>query len=277
MKLLIIFAIALAAVKAANLDFLGRPGIPEGRIINGHIAAKGEAPYIVSLKRGSHFCAGSIIDEHWVLTAAHCLIYDSFDVVAGLHQRNDESAVQIRKIPSKAFQIIHEKYAGEVAPYDIGLLYIAEPFDLKTLTNLGDTATVAKINLPSGKYAQTGRGKLYGWGRGNTGGMPNTLQTLDVDIIGHTECKAALPRGSNVDSGNICTYTTGKTDGACNGDSGGPLVHSTNDGVELVGIVSWGYIPCATTRYPSVYTMVSAYKDWIHKAIENYNANKILI
>lgn len=276
MKLLIVLALVVASVSSANLDFIAQSVFPKGRIINGHEAAKAEAPYIVSLKSDTHFCAGSIIEEHWVLTAAHCLIYDSFEVVAGLHERDNESNAQIRNVSSTDVQLIHEKYEGSVAPYDIGLIYIAEAFDLKTLGD-GDSANVAAINLPSGEYAPTEKATLYGWGRDMYGDTPNTLQTLDVDIIGYTECKDAFPieLGSRVDSStNICSFTPNTLDGACNGDSGGPLVRCTSDGAELIGIVSWGFIPC-TTQYPSVYTMTSAYNDWIQETIANFDSTKI--
>jgi secreted trypsin-like serine protease len=49
------------------------------------------------------------------------------------------------------------------------------------------------------------------------------------------------------------------------GDSGGPLVQELPDGSrELIGIVSWGVIPCGQSNAPSVYTRVSAYVDWIN-------------
>lgn len=44
------------------------------------------------------------------------------------------------------------------------------------------------------------------------------------------------------------------------GDSGGPL---TVDGV-LVGLVSWA-LGCARVSYPTVFTRVSEYIDWIEK------------
>uniref|UniRef100_A0A1L8E6U3 Putative trypsin-like serine protease n=1 Tax=Haematobia irritans TaxID=7368 RepID=A0A1L8E6U3_HAEIR len=270
MKLFVAFAaLAIACVSAASLESILRPGFPEGRIINGHPADKGEAPFIVSLKTTSHFCGGSIIDQHWVITAAHCLVYANFEVVAGLHQRSDESEVQIRQVRGSKYQFAHEMYGGSVGPHDIGLIYIEEAFDLNALARDG-SAPVAKISLPTGKYTTLGDGKLFGWGRDNSGALPNTLQTLDVNVIGYSECKAALPFLAPIADVNICSYNAGTTDGACNGDSGGPLTVRTQEGYELVGLVSWGYTPCATTSYPSVYTSVSSYMDWIAEKMTAY-------
>ena len=50
------------------------------------------------------------------------------------------------------------------------------------------------------------------------------------------------------------------------GDSGGPLVCENGDGdLVLHGIVSWGMRPCAQEQYPSVFTRVSYFRDWIEE------------
>uniref|UniRef100_A0A182MK56 Peptidase S1 domain-containing protein n=1 Tax=Anopheles culicifacies TaxID=139723 RepID=A0A182MK56_9DIPT len=44
----------------------------EERIVGGVPVDIRDFPYQVSLRRGRHFCGGSIIDSEWILTAAHC-------------------------------------------------------------------------------------------------------------------------------------------------------------------------------------------------------------
>lgn len=55
------------------------------------------------------------------------------------------------------------------------------------------------------------------------------------------------------------------------GDSGGPLVQKNDNGDNVViGIVSWGVIPCGSENAPSVYTRVSAYLDYINEVSKMY-------
>ncbi|XP_016985636.1 lectizyme [Drosophila rhopaloa] len=263
-QFVVLFALALAT---ASANFIPQPGFPEGRIINGYEAEKGEAPFIVSLQStsGSHFCGGSILRKDVVLTAAHCLTSKDGQVVAGAHSYKNKEDVQVRKFTNAQY-VVHEKYSGGVGPNDIGLILLKDnPFNLNAVSRDGSNP-VSAVNLPSKTFEGTGEGFLYGWGRDNSGSLPENLQKLDTNVIGYSECKAALPSNSPVAQSNVCSYTAGKPDGACNGDSGGPLVTKSESGVvQQVGIVSWGYTPCATTTYPSVFTAVSEFKDWINE------------
>ncbi|KAL0111983.1 hypothetical protein PUN28_013307 [Cardiocondyla obscurior] len=64
--------------------------------------------------------------------------------------------------------------------------------------------------------------------------------------------------GYNVYSTQVCAYDPSVEKGSCHGDSGGPLTV----GGKLVGLVSWAN-GCASTSYPTVYTRVVSYLDWI--------------
>nr|XP_016944944.1 lectizyme [Drosophila suzukii] len=270
-QFVVLFALALAS---ASANLIPQPGFPEGRIINGYEAQKGEAPYIVSLQTTSksHFCAGSLISSRTCLTAGHCLLsYTDGLIVAGAHSRLSHDNVQSRKFDRSQF-VVHEEYSGGVGPNDIGLIRLSkeDAFDLNAVARDG-TNPVGVVSLPPYTFEGTGDGYLYGWGRDNSGSLPTNLQTLKVDIIGEKACNAAMPVTAQVATCNVCTYTAGTTDGACNGDSGGPVVKKTENGAYLVGLVSWGMTPCASTFYPSVHTNIMYYERWIE---ENRNDNE---
>ncbi|XP_055839210.1 lectizyme-like [Episyrphus balteatus] len=256
--LLVALAVGIANGKVLPTS---RVSFPTGDIINGEEAEPHSAPYIVSLRSsGSHFCAGSIIGPDLVLTAGHCLIYNKFDVAAGLHDRKNLTGAAVRHATLKRSRT-HSLFSGGVGPYDIGLIKIDPPFKFNS--------TVNKLKLPTQGKNHSGDATLFGWGKVNEVSLPNNLQTVDTIIIEYKACKKALPSGSPIHPTNICSNSNKNNRpgiSACNGDSGGPLVQYDKKGkAESVGIVSWGYVPCGQNNDPSVYTHTSEHIDWIKK------------
>ncbi|KAG8235402.1 hypothetical protein J437_LFUL009261 [Ladona fulva] len=124
---------------------------------------------------------------------------------------------------------------------------------------------VAPVKLPM-KGQETPAGStatVVGWGRTSAWGpIPNELHKVDIPIFNHDECaKVYGDDGMNVRDTQICAGGEGGKD-ACNGDSGGPLFVNG----EIIGIVSWGR-PCAEQGFPTVFTEVSDYVDWIEQHI----------
>lgn len=82
------------------------------------------------------------------------------------------------------------------------------------------------------------------------------------------------------DERNYCAIDENfKESNICYGDSGGGLMYLMNGGWYLYGVSSFiladRYTNKCLTNYPSFYTMVPKYIDWINKIL-NFNQTKIL-
>ncbi|EMP27412.1 Anionic trypsin [Chelonia mydas] len=240
MKFLLILA-CLGAAVAVPVD-------DDDKIVGGYTCS---VPYQVSLNSGYHFCGGSLINNQWVVSAAHCyksrievrLGEYNIDVVEGTEQF------------IRAIKIIrHPKYNSRLLDNDIMLIKLA------TQANLN--SRVATIPLPSACVAAGTQCLISGWGNTLSSGSnyPELLQCLDAPVLTDAVCSAAYP--GQITKNMICVgFPEGGKD-SCQGDSGGPVVCN---GV-LQGIVSWG-IGCAQQGYPGVYTKVCNYVDWIKNTI----------
>lgn len=85
------------------------------QIVGGDEAEPNSYPFIVSLQiLSSHFCAGSVLNESWIITAGHCVqaitSLNLLRVKAGKHniERTEESEQTVSV--SKSF--VHESYGG---------------------------------------------------------------------------------------------------------------------------------------------------------------------
>ncbi|XP_012272593.1 chymotrypsin-1 [Orussus abietinus] len=223
----------------------------EPKIVGGSDAEDGAYPYQVSLRlKNRHFCGGSILNERWILTAAHCLSgfnESKISVVVGTNTLDEGGDVyKVQKI------IGHPKYSSLLIRNDIGLIQVDTPIVF------GDK--VKPVQLPTENFKKNDYPAiLSGWGTTSyPGDVPNKLQHITLSVIDQREC---LNTSLRVTDDNICTLNK-KGEGACHGDSGGPLVA---DGVQI-GVVSWG-TPCAKGR-PDVFTRVFSYVDWIKNHLE---------
>lgn len=268
MKVIIFVALFIASGYALVPEkFI--PSFATGRIIKGHEANRHAAPYIVSLsknaKKHAHMCGGTLLDKSWVLTAGHCISKPiGMGVAAGLHERaNFDEDVQTREVD---FGKVHELFAGNVGPYDIAILHVSKPFEFNIF--------VQSAALPFYQEVHSGEMHLYGWGQPKAYVLTasKSLQTVETEIVEWKKCKSILPPNAPLYESNLCSDSMDKGISACNGDSGGPLVlEKAGTSSELVGIVSWGYIPCGYANKPSIYTRVSDYIPWIHKIQNAYN------
>nr|ABZ04016.1 serine protease 8 [Costelytra zealandica] len=224
------------------------------RVVGGTDAEAGAFPFIVSLRTTSNnlFCGGSIINNEWILTAAHCIVGVGGNpaevmVVAGTNTLNAGGVTH----PASRF-IVHGDFEYETLFNDVAVIQLAIP--------LSYTSVIGPVALNT---ADTGAvtATLIGWGLTSTEGyIPNNLQQLNTNTITHALCQSTW--GSLVITSQICAFSA-FGQGACFGDSGGPLVQAGSN-VQL-GIVSFG-VACAQ-GFPDVYTRVSSFDSWITSSI----------
>lgn len=89
------------------------------------------------------------------------------------------------------------------------------------------------------------------------------LRYIDVPIINNSACNNYYL--GSVKNTNICTSSKADKKSTCNGDSGGPLVLIDNDDNILIGATSFGIIFGCELGFPSVFTRITSYLDWIEK------------
>lgn len=236
-------------------------GWRSGRIVGGGDANIEDYPWHVALisSSGTQFCAGTVLSENWILTAAHCGTPNR--IRAGVTNRTDITG-QDRFIVQK---INHPNYT----PYknDVALILLQTPLDLSG-PNVKAIPIITQAHANDG-YTDPGvMAVITGWGALSQGGPSSSiLQVAELPIVSNEDAMTigGYAPGAITDAMLCAGYLgTGGID-ACQGDSGGPFVvpdPGSSLGYSLVGVTSWG-IGCAQPLYPGVWARVSYFEDWI--------------
>ncbi|XP_013008281.3 granzyme A-like [Cavia porcellus] len=238
--------------------------IPEDgcvRIIGGREVPPHSRPYMALLELDKEICAGALIAEKWVLTAAHCDWNKTAQVILGAHSIT-------QKEPEK--QIISIKKAFPHPYYDLG----THENDLKLL-QLNKKAKINKyvniLQLPgNGNDVTPGTVcQVAGWGDTYNGSPESDiLREVNVTVIDRKMCNNS--KYYNFDSviglNKICAGSRHGGKDTCDGDSGSPLLCK---GV-FRGITSFRAPgKCGDPKKPGVYILLSKkYIHWINKTIK---------
>lgn len=244
-----------AAAGAATLLPDDQNSPPNTLVVGGHDATE-SYEWMASLQRsGQHSCGASLIDDQWVLTAAHCVQGASPDQL-GLRIGSPDHTTGGTEA-GVAEIAVHPDYAAQSPNGDIALLKLdrtvqQEPVEIAEEAGAAGTPT-----------------RIIGWGltcpvRG-CGQPPEQLQELDTRIVADSMCSLSFIDGGT----ELCTGSTELLSNACFGDSGGPQLQGEPGDWKLIGVTSrlGSPVPVCGTA-PSVYTDATAYTDWIEQHVD---------
>ncbi|EDW39367.1 GL14056 [Drosophila persimilis] len=258
----------------------------KNRIYDGEDTDLNEFPWMVLMEYRrrsgnglSTSCAGSLINQRYVLTAAHCLtgrIEREIGPLASvrLGEHDTRSAVdcpsggggcspEAQRLGFEEIRV-HELYS-EKSPnqiHDIGLVRLER--------NVRYSDSIRPICLPGVVGPESRQGgqefTVAGWGRTLKMARSPVKQKVVVNYVEPARCRQRFAQIKiNVEPTQMCAGGRFRQD-SCDGDSGGPLMRFRDNAWVLEGIVSFGY-KCGLKDWPGVYTSVTAYDIWIRQNV----------
>ncbi|XP_039618495.1 coagulation factor IX [Polypterus senegalus] len=257
----------LASGNATNHTLPEEEG--DSRIVGGMLCHRGMCPWQVFLhwKNDFGYCGGSLINDRWVLTAAHCAeeslpVYITVGNFDKFMREVDEQMIQVKKVVS------HPHYHPATYDSDIALILLDEPvkFNAYAYPICLPNANLAQLLLQEGTM-----GQVSGWGATRFKGTSSRfLRRVNLPVVDQQACVATTTQV--ITDNMFCAGYLEETKDACQGDSGGPFAVNYKNTWYLTGIISWGEECAAKGKY-GAYTRISNFFSWIKDTMKAHSDN----
>ncbi|XP_022821641.1 trypsin, alkaline B-like [Spodoptera litura] len=265
MRVLIFLALCVAAVLGHPSGSLRVTGVHTD--IEKYPSAASLQKFDTSMNLFRAACAGIILNNRAILTAAHCVHGDNVNqwriFIASSYAN---PALSDRQVHAVSRIIVHPLYRSRTLDHNIAILHSATTFIFSS------RASPASIAGPNYNVADNQTVWAVGWGQiencteprslatvNDRRFIPDFIQEVQQVIINQNTCRNNYATQNIAITDNmLCAGWHTNGHGHCDRDSGGPLYHN---GV-VVGIFTFS-VGVAQANFPSVHTRVSRYIPWI--------------
>lgn len=226
---------------------------------------------ILEKSKEIYVCGASLLDEFWIMTAAHCV--DDYvpkpgelKIRLGEYDVSSTTETMGHEEFDVARIVLHPDFNNATLLHDIALVKLARAARKRPNIN---TICMPDKTIPEKELIVSTKCYVTGWGKRNENSPHSViLKEINVPMWRSSDCETALKTlfgpSFKLPSTTLCAGAEGRD--ACDGDGGGPLVCEKHGHWYQVGIVSFG-VGCGRANAPGVYTKVDSYKNWIHNIV----------
>ncbi|XP_035528551.1 complement C1r subcomponent-like [Morone saxatilis] len=246
------------------------------RTIGGSDGPDNTIPWHVLLNIDGRTGGGMVIEERWIMTAAHILIQDG-NPASNETVRIYMGLIDVKSLlGSRAYAAsihIHPEYNnpnGLDFNNDIALIKLRDPITFNSsimpvcLPAEGATYVTDMIGLVSGFITETDNQQI----------LANHLKYVHLLVVEQETCNSSVnklkkTRGDlpSLTKNMFCAGVPGGGKDSCHGDSGSPITLRNDGRFWAAGIVSWG-VDCGQPGTYGIYTRVANYLNWINKTMQ---------